>query len=103
MQIYGPFRIQTAPVSGGTNRISSSAPNALSGGAAPSGSSPVVDRLDISAAAQAASTSASSAVGESGGMRLDRIADIRRQISAGTYETPEKLDVALNRLLDQFG
>lgn len=56
-----------------------------------------VDQLDISAAAsEAAATS------EAGGIRADKVAEIRSQIASGSYETPEKLDAALDRLLDQF-
>jgi negative regulator of flagellin synthesis FlgM len=35
-------------------------------------------------------------------IREDRVASIREQIKSGTYETPEKLDMALNRLLDEI-
>lgn len=59
--------------------------------------SQTVDQLDISAAAsQAAATS------DTGAIRADKVAEIRSQIASGTYETPEKLDAALDRLLDQF-
>lgn len=36
-------------------------------------------------------------------IRQDRVDTIRAQIAAGTYETPEKLDIALNRFLDEVG
>ena len=36
-------------------------------------------------------------------IRTDRVAEIRAQIEAGTYETDEKLDVALGRFLDEVG
>ena len=36
-------------------------------------------------------------------IRHDRVADIRSQIESGKYETPEKLDIALSRLLDEIG
>jgi negative regulator of flagellin synthesis FlgM len=36
-------------------------------------------------------------------IRQDRVDAIRAQIAAGTYETPEKLDIALDRLLDEIG
>ena len=36
-------------------------------------------------------------------LRTDRIAQIRAEIAAGTYETEEKLDVAVGRLLDEIG
>ena len=35
-------------------------------------------------------------------MRQERIAEIRRQIEAGTYETGEKMGAALDRLLDEI-
>jgi len=35
-------------------------------------------------------------------IRHEKVAEIRRQIDAGTYETPEKLDMALDRLLDEL-
>lgn len=34
--------------------------------------------------------------------RAQRIAQIQEQIEAGTYETPEKLDAAVDRLLDRL-
>lgn len=36
-------------------------------------------------------------------IRADRVAAIRAEIQNGTYETSEKLDVALERLLDEIG
>lgn len=33
-------------------------------------------------------------------IRADKVADIRAQIEAGTYETPDKLDSAIDKLLD---
>lgn len=35
-------------------------------------------------------------------IRQERVDEIRRMISAGIYETPEKLAVALDRLLDDM-
>jgi hypothetical protein len=34
---------------------------------------------------------------------MDRVNEIRAQIAAGTYETDEKLDIAVGRLLDEIG
>lgn len=34
--------------------------------------------------------------------RADKVADIKAQIEAGTYETDEKLDIAADRLLDDL-
>jgi negative regulator of flagellin synthesis FlgM len=36
-------------------------------------------------------------------IRFDRVNAIRAAIADGTYETPEKLDIALDRLLDRLG
>ena len=36
-------------------------------------------------------------------IRHEKVAEIRQQIAAGTYETPEKMDLALDRLLDELG
>jgi len=35
-------------------------------------------------------------------IRADKVADIRAQIDAGTYETEDKLDAAADRLLDEL-
>lgn len=35
-------------------------------------------------------------------IRHERVEEVRRQIAAGVYETPEKLEVALDRLLDEW-
>lgn len=56
------------------------------------------DQLDISPAAQAAIEAQ-----ESGEIRADLVARVRNEIAQGTYETPEKLDAALDRLLDEIG
>ncbi len=34
--------------------------------------------------------------------RAQRLEQIRQQIEAGTYETPEKLDAAVNRMFDEL-
>jgi len=36
-------------------------------------------------------------------IRTDRVAQIREAIESGTYETEEKLNVAIDRLLDEIG
>lgn len=36
-------------------------------------------------------------------IRLDRVNAIRAAIADGSYETPEKLDIALDRLLERLG
>jgi negative regulator of flagellin synthesis FlgM len=56
------------------------------------------DRVDISPAAQAAVQAT-----ESDDIRGALVSQIRAQLAAGTYETPEKLDKAVQRLLDTIG
>jgi negative regulator of flagellin synthesis FlgM len=36
-------------------------------------------------------------------VRWDKILEVRRQIEAGTYDSPEKLDKAIQKLLEEFG
>ena len=57
-----------------------------------------VDQLDISPEAQILSQ-----VRDIPEIRADRVAEIRAAIDAGAYETEDKLDVALDRLLDEIG
>jgi negative regulator of flagellin synthesis FlgM len=54
--------------------------------------------VTISPAAEAAIQAA-----EAGGVRQDLVNRIRSEIAAGTYETPDKLEAALDRLLDEIG
>ncbi len=53
-----------------------------------------VDQLDISAEAKAIQSNT--------GIRAERVADVREQIAAGRYESAEKIDLAVERLLDEF-
>ena len=57
-----------------------------------------LDQVDISPEADLVGR-----VNEVPEMRTDRIAEIRAEIQAGVYETDEKLDVAVGRLLDEIG
>jgi anti-sigma28 factor (negative regulator of flagellin synthesis) len=59
--------------------------------------SPASDQLEISPAALAAIEAA-----EVGEVRHDLVARIRSEIADGTYETPEKLDQAIDRVLDEL-
>ena len=64
----------------------------------------VADQLDLSAEAQALGDSGS--IGRTqapaAGIRSDRVNAIRQAIADGTYETPEKMSAALDRMLDSF-
>lgn len=37
------------------------------------------------------------------GIRADKVASIRAQIEAGTYETEEKLNITIDRLIEDLG
>ena len=56
------------------------------------------DRLEISQAAEAAMKAT-----ETGGIRNELVNQIRSQIAAGTYDTPDKMNAAVDGLLDQIG
>ena len=57
-----------------------------------------VDQLNISAEAQMMSAASTRS-----DIRADRVADIRAQIAGGQYETSEKLEVAIGRMLNEIG
>jgi len=111
MQIYGPFRLSTAQPTNATSSVKSTADANNRLGTGQTGQKPSaapVDQLDLSSAARATELtstnrlSESSAVAGGGEIRIDRVAELRRQIATGSYETPDKLDMALERLLDDF-
>lgn len=41
-------------------------------------------------------------IGQLPEIRHERVEELRAQIASGAYETPEKLDVALDRMLDEL-
>jgi negative regulator of flagellin synthesis FlgM len=49
------------------------------------------------------SVDAVKAAGATSDIRFDRVAAIKAAIADGSYETPDKLDIALDRLLDRLG
>ncbi len=75
-----------------TNAVNLQTPNKVS--ATETGSAAPIDQLDISAEAQL--------ISQTNEIRTDRVADIRAQIASGQYEPPEKINAALDRMLDQF-
>lgn len=98
MQIYGPYRVSTAQPNSPTQR---SQPQPAADGVKTSAAP--VDQLDLSSNVSGANRlNSTTQVAGSGEIRVDRVAEIRRQIADGSYETPAKLDAALDRLLDQF-
>ena len=91
MQIYGPTHVHAAQPLAQPHRLSPTQ-------ATPSASADYgVDQLDLSPEAEFAAQ-----VPDLPEIREDRVAAIRAQIASGTYETPEKLDLAVSRLLDEI-
>jgi flagellar biosynthesis anti-sigma factor FlgM len=92
MQIYGPAQLHGAQQIGPphTSRVAQST--------APSSAASIQDEVSISDAARVAEQG-----NQMSGIRQDRVDAIRAQIASGTYETSDKLNTALERLLDQIG
>lgn len=57
-----------------------------------------VDQLDFSAEAQQISRNSSA-----NGVRMDRVNELRTQIANGNYDTPDKMEAAVSRMLDEMG
>ena len=93
MQVNGPTSVQPAqlhgaqPISGPHSPEPTARPSAFSG----------ADEVQISAEADMLSR-----VHDVPEVRQDRIDSIRASIAQGDYETPEKLDLALERMLDEM-
>lgn len=92
MHIYGPVHLH------GPQSIGAPHTSRLSPPPAPNRSAAIQDEVQISDAARLVDQARD--VPE---IREDLVQRIRAQIAAGTYETPEKLQVALDRLLDEIG
>ena len=99
MQIYGPYRVSSTQPNSPPQR---SQPQKPAETAAQASSVPV-DQLDLSSNVSGVNRlDSTSQVAGGGEIRINRVAEIRRQLADGSYETPEKLDAALDRLLDQL-
>ncbi|HBE66652.1 MAG TPA: flagellar biosynthesis anti-sigma factor FlgM [Planctomycetaceae bacterium] len=96
MQIQGLQSAQAAQPAQRASQAPAAQPTA-----APSAPRPT-DSLQLSAEAQQLSQAqAANEVGQDG-IRVEKVAALRQAIADGSYETPEKLDAALDRLLDTF-
>jgi anti-sigma28 factor (negative regulator of flagellin synthesis) len=58
---------------------------------------PAADRLELSGVSHLMKT-----LKANGDVRTDKVAEIKSQIEAGTYENDEKLDAAIDRMLDDL-
>lgn len=92
MHVYGPSHLH-GPQSIGAPHIT----RATQPASRPE-SQPIQDELQISDAARLMEN-----MQQIPDIRHDRVASIRAQIANGTYETADKLDVAVARLLDEIG
>jgi flagellar biosynthesis anti-sigma factor FlgM len=92
MQIHGPTQIHGAQQINSPHRPATSSPSPANDRSA------TVDQLDISHEAELASK-----LSEIPEIRMDRVAAIRSQIEAGVYDIDAKLDIAVERLLDEIG
>jgi anti-sigma28 factor (negative regulator of flagellin synthesis) len=57
---------------------------------------PLTDRVELSGAGEMLKAL------KANDIRTDKVAQVRAQIEAGTYETDDKLDAAIERLLDDL-
>ena len=91
MYIYGTSHLHAAQPPNPPHRLTpTQSPSGVS-------SSAGVDQLDISPEADFVAQAR-----DLPEIREDRVAALRAQIQNGTYETADKLDMALSRLLDEI-
>ncbi len=98
MQIYGPYRVSTTQPNSPAQRAR---PQQAADAAGRKTVGPT-DQLDLSSGAAGVNRLNATQVAGNGDIRIDRVADIRRQIADGSYDSPEKLDAALDKFLDQY-
>ncbi len=102
MQIQG---LQSSVASQPIQRAANNRPSE-SGAQATSSNANPVDQVSFSAEAQqlmkAQASGATEAPAATEGIRVDKVAEIRRAIADGSYETEDKMSAALDRLLDSF-
>ena len=92
MHVYGPAHLHGAQPIGPPHSSRVSKPSQADR------SGPIQDELEISDAGRLVDR-----IREMPEVRQDRIDQIRAKIAEGTYETDEKLEIALGRLLDEIG
>lgn len=92
MHIQGPSYVHGAHALGGPHR----AARAVADQPAASGRS-ISDEIQISDAGQFLAE-----VKQAPDIRADRVAAIQAQIASGAYETSDKFDLAVERLLDEI-
>lgn len=106
MQIYGPFRVSTTQSASNvqaTSQVDRGAAASRTGESASPASTGPVDQLDLSQAANSANRIEGNSAVAGEGIRFERVAELRRQIADGSYDSPERMDAALDRFLDLLG
>jgi len=93
MQIYGPAHLHGSQAISAPHHV-----RAADASPPASGAGPIRDELDLSDAA-----SLIDRIAELPDIRADRVAQLRQEIASGRYESDDKLDLALERLLDEIG
>lgn len=91
MYVYGTHQLHAAQSLSSPHRAAQAQGNAAAGRAWGA------DEVSISPEADLVSQ-----VHQMADIRTDRVAEIRAQIANGTYETDDKLNVALDNLLDEL-
>lgn len=91
------MQIQGSAYLHGAQRINSPHRSAAAGSSSSAGGTREADQLDISPEA-----SLLSQLRDVPDIRADKVAAIRSQIANGTYDSDDKLDAALSRLLDEI-
>ena len=98
MQIYGPYRVSSTQPNSPAQRAQPQKPAETAG----KPTTAPTDQLDLSSGATGVNRLNATKIAGSGEIRIDRVADIRRQIADGSYDSPEKIDAALDKFLDQY-
>jgi negative regulator of flagellin synthesis FlgM len=92
MHIYGPSQLHGAQPISSPHGLRQAQPMSRPEAAQ------IADEVDISDAARLVEQ-----VQQMPEMREDRVEAVRLQIAEGTYETNDKLNIAVERLLDEIG
>ncbi len=92
MHIYGPSQLHGAQPIGAPHGVRAAQP------AVRPEAAQITDEVNISEGARLAEQ-----IQQLPDLREDRIEAVRQQIAAGTYETHDKLEAAVERLLDEIG
>lgn len=91
MQIRGTSSVQTTTQVNLSSKVQTTDSNAVAT------QFDTTDQIDISSEAQMLA-----GLNDTASIRAERVTAIRQQIETGQYETAEKLEVAVERLLDEL-